>query len=85
MQHQDLICKSGHLKLYTWVIVVNIIDLKGDADAEKDSKTVAIPLLMRNKLPVKLSDTGDEALDVTLMPEVVCALQFQSKFRNMPI
>eukprot|EP00112_Aurelia_sp_Birch-Aquarium-sp1_P012452 Seg2619.2 transcript_id=Seg2619.2/GoldUCD/mRNA.D3Y31 product="G-patch domain and KOW motifs-containing protein" protein_id=Seg2619.2/GoldUCD/D3Y31 len=44
-------------------------DLEGDQDAEKDKKNVAIPLLMRNKLPVKGGDVGDEKFDVSLLPD----------------
>ena len=47
-------------------------DIEGDQEAEKDRKGVAIPLLMRNKLPVKGGDFGDEKFDVSLLPDVVC-------------
>ncbi|XP_065066622.1 G-patch domain and KOW motifs-containing protein-like [Rhopilema esculentum] len=43
-------------------------DLDDDIKAESNSKSAAIPLLMRSKLPVKLGDNDGEKLDVSLMP-----------------
>ena len=62
------------------------LDLKEGADDEKIAKNVAIPLLMGNKLPVKLGDNGDEILDVSLMPEEVCfKLYYQMYFFHLSI
>lgn len=59
--------------IFLWFhcFVFVVIDLKDKDEAEKNAKSVAIPLLMRNKLPVKLGESGDEKLDVTLMPDQV--------------
>ena len=58
-------------------------DLEGDQEAEKDIKSVAIPLLMRNKLPVKGGDFGDEKFDVSLLPDVVWKLLIFNLFLNV--
>ena len=48
-----------------------VLDLSKDINTERNGKDVAIPLLMRNRLPARIGEDGDEKLDVSLMPDQV--------------